>query len=362
MPRLKQSKTQEQTTPETKRGISPNLQKVVDALNSKFGENTVTVGVPDRRATVKRIPTGSITLDLELGGGIPEGRFIEISGNESSSKTTQVCHIIREAQKLGHTVVFADVEGTSDLPYFKSLGIDTDSMIYLRPDSMEEATETILQFQKSGEVTFGVIDSIASMIPNKEAASKMDETVRMGIPQQLLGEFFRKWQANNNRLDREGKTPFTLIGVNQLREKIGAYGDPEYSPGGNAKKFFASVSIRLRKGDWIVEGKGDSKTIVGQVVKFKIEKNKLGARMRTGEFDFYIRDNAVGIKPLYNDNEKEIIILAVNWGIVERRGAWFYYSDKKYLGVDPLISELKKNPEMVQDIKREIFSLSSKVV
>lgn len=362
MPKLQQSKKTTPTAKAENTGLSANLQKLVNELNGKFGENTISIGVPERRATVNRIPTGSITLDLELGGGIPEGRFIEISGNESSSKTTQVCHIIREAQKLGHVVIFADVEGTSDLPYFKSLGVDTDSMIYFRPDSMEEATETILQFQKSGEVTFGVIDSIASMIPNKEAASKMDETVRMGIPQQLLGEFFRKWQANNNRLDREGKTPFTLIGINQLREKIGAYGDPEYSPGGNAKRFFSSVNIRLRKGDWIVEGKGDSKTVVGQIVKFKIEKNKLGARMRTGEFDFYLRENAVGVKPLYNDNEKEIIILAVNWGVVERKGSWFYYNDQKYQGVDPLIAELKRNPDMVQKIKEEIFSLSSKVV
>lgn len=355
-------KKQDEPKKTAKKGLSPEVMKVVNELNKKFGDNAVQVGIPKDRSVIKRIPTGSISLDIALGGGIPEGRFIEISGNESSTKTTQTCHIVREAQKLGYVVAFLDVEGTSDFDYFKQLGVDVDSLIYARPDSMEEATECMLQLQRSGEVNFGVIDSIASMTPNKEAESKMDETVRMGIPQQLLGEFFRKWQANNNRLCREGKTPFTLIGINQLREKIGAYGDPEYTPGGNAKKFFSSVNLRLRKGDWITEGKGDNKEVVGQVVKFKIEKNKTYKRMQTGEFDFYFSDNnSADVRSLYNDNFKEIVLCAVEWGVIERRGAWFYYNENKYQGIDNLIADFKKNPKLVGDIKKQVIDLATKV-
>ena len=345
-----------------KKSLSPEVLKLVNDLNKKFGDNAIQVGIPKEREVVKRIPTGSITLDIALGGGIPEGRFIEISGNESSTKTTQTCHIVREAQKLGYTVAFFDVEGTSDMEYFEQLGIDTNTLIYSRPDSMEEATEAMLQLQKSGLVQLGVFDSIASMTPNKEAESKMDETVRMGIPQQLLGEFFRKWQANNNKLSREGKPEFTVIGINQLREKIGAYGDPEYTPGGNAKKFFSSVNLRLRKGDWISEGKGDNKEVVGQVVKFLISKNKTYKRMQTGEFDFYFSDeNSAGVKSLYNDNFKEIVLCAVEWGVVERRGAWFYYNENKYQGIDNLVADFKKNPEIVKSIKEQVLELATKV-
>lgn len=362
MPKIasKRTTTPKETTPK-KPTLSPEVLKVINDLNKKFGENTIRVGVAEDKKIIKRIPTGSLTLDIALGGGIPEGRFIEISGNESSSKTTQTCHIIREAQKLGYVVAFFDVEGTSDMEYFKSLGVDTDCLIYSRPDSMEEATEAMLQLQRSGEVTMGVIDSIASMTPNKEAESRMDETVRMGIPQQLLAEFFRKWQSNNNRLDREGKTLFTLIGINQLREKIGAYGDPEYTPGGNAKKFFSSVNLRLRRGDWITEGKGDNKEVVGQVVKFKIEKNKTYKRMQTGEFDFYFAENNAGVPILYNDNFKEIVMLAVEWGVVDRRGAWFYYNESKYQGLDALIADLKDSPDKVDEIKKQVLDLATKV-
>lgn len=341
--------------------LSPNIQKLVETLNKKYGENTLTIGVPESMKVRDYIPTGSLSLDIDLGGGIPVGRFIEISGKESSTKTTQVCHIIANAQKLGHTVIWADVEGTSDDAYFKRLGIDTDNMIYFKPDSTEEATEIILQFQRSGEVTVGVIDSIAQMIPNKEADSGMDESVRMGIPQQLLGEFLRKWNANNNRLEREGKTPFTLIGINQLREKIGAYGDPEYAPGGNAKNFSASVVIRLRRGDWISEGKGDNKKIVGQITKYKISKNKLYKRMQDGEFNFYFAPNSADVKPLYNDNLQEIVVLGVEWGVIERRGAWFFYNDTKYQGLESLVEELKNNSTAIADIKKQVLELSKKV-
>lgn len=359
MPKIatKKTPTPQVEVPEQK--LSSEVQKVINDINKKYGDNALRLGVSEQRMTVKRIPTGSTTLDIALGGGIPEGRFIEISGNESSTKTTQTCHIIREAQKLGYVVAFFDVEGTSDTAYFKQIGINTDSLIYSRPDSMEEATETLLQLQKSGYVNLGIIDSIASMIPNKEAESKMDETVRMGIPQQLLGEFLRKWQANNNRLEREGKTPFTLIGINQLREKIGAYGDPEYSPGGNAKKFFSSVNLRFRRGDWIIEGKGEDRQVVGQVVKFKIEKNKTYKRMQTGEFDFYFADNSAGVRSLFNDNFKEIVMLAVDWGIVERRGAWFNYNENKYQGIDALIKDLKDHPDIVESIKQQILELTT---
>ena len=341
------------------KAVSPEVLKIINDLNKKFGDNAVTLGVPKHMRAKEYIPTGSLSLDIDLGGGIPVGRFIEISGKESSTKTTQTCHIIANAQKLGHTVVFADVEGTSDEDYFEHLGVDTSKLIYCKPDSAEEATEIILQLQRNEVATVGVIDSIAQMIPNKEAESKMDETVRMGIPQQLLSEFFRKWNANNNRLEREGKKPFTLIGINQLREKIGAYGDPEYTPGGRAKGFACSVDLRLRRGDWITEGSGNDKEIVGQVVKFKIDKNKTFKRMQTGEFDFYFAENNAGVPVFFNDREKEIVMCSVEWGLIEKAGSWFICFGNKYQGLNSLIAALKENPEMVQKLKDEVLKLIS---
>ena len=220
--------------PTTKK--SSELDKLLNNLNKKFGDNAVSFGFPKTLSgglkTIERVPTGSISLDIALGGGIPLGRFIEVSGAYSSTKTSQCMHIIANAQKRGLVCALIDVEGTTDEPYASAIGVDYDRLIYSRPDGMEETLQLLLDLQRSGEVHLAVLDSIASMSPNKEQETSMEDTFRMGIPQQLLGEYFRKFQANNNRLEREGKRTFTLIGVNQLREKIGAYGDPEYTPGG----------------------------------------------------------------------------------------------------------------------------------
>ena len=361
--KVKRVAVENETTPKTDTKKKAEIEKLMSDLNKKFGANCVTLGVPkDEEGNIKaieRLSTGSITLDIALGGGIPEGRFIELSGAYSSTKTTQALHIIREAQKKGYICSLVDVEGTTDEAFLKALGVNTDTLLYSQPDGMEEACQLILDMQRSGEVQLCVLDSIAAMSPNKEQETGMEETIRMGIPQQILGEFFRKFQANNNRLNREGKKPFTLIGINQLREKIGAYGDPEYTPGGRAKGFACSVDIRLRRGDWITEGVGNDKEIVGQVVKFKIEKNKTFKRMQTGEFDFYFAENNANVPVFYNDNEKEIVMCGVEWGIIERTGSWFLCFGQKYQGLNALVTALKADPSMVQKLKAEVLKLIS---
>ena len=211
------------------KAVTPEMTKLVADLNKKFGVNAVTIGVPkgisEDPLRIERISTGSITLDLALGGGVPEGRFTEISGAFSSTKSTQALHIVRNAQIKGLTCAFLDIEGTTDENFQEELGVDTATLLYSRPDGLEEATQMILDMQRSGIINLAVLDSIAAMSPNREQDTTMEENTRMGEVPRLLGEFFRKYQANNNRLVREGKRPFTLIGINQLREKIGGYGD-----------------------------------------------------------------------------------------------------------------------------------------
>ena len=352
-------------TPQSTGKKSLEIIKLMNDLNKKFGTNAVTLGFPKSEngeiKTIERIPTGSITLDIALGGGLPLGRFIEVSGAYSSTKTTQCMHIIAQAQKRGLVCALIDVEGTTDEAYATAIGVDFESLIYSRPDGMEEALQLLLDLQRSGEVHLAVLDSIAAMSTNKEQETTMEETVRMGIPQQLLGEYFRKYQANNNRLEREGNRPFTIIGINQIREKIGAYGDPEYTPGGRAKGFACSVDIRFRRGDWISEGTGDNKEIVGQVVKFKIEKNKTFKRMQTGEFDFYFSDNNnAGIPEFFNDNYKEIIVCAVEWGVIDRTGSWFVYNGQKYQGMNNLVNALKEDEALIEKLKEEVIFLSTR--
>lgn len=365
-----------------KKKVNP-IDNIRVGLLKKFGTNAIIMGSDHEKAKYGRINTGSIELDLKLGGGIPVGRLIQISGAKSTSKSTLCDHIIKNAQQTnidwiwterkevkgrenvsehdksvnGMICAYLDVEGTKTPEWTGgTIGVDTDNWLYAQPSGLEETLEMAHQMQKDG-VNLIVLDSIDSLEPLKEYETEMGESVQMGLKPKRIGEYCRKFTATNNKLVREGRLPCTVIFINQLREKIGAYGDPEYTPGGRAIEFYISVDLRLRRGDWIVEGKGDNKEIVGQVVKFKSHKNKTYKQQQTGEFDFYFEDTN-NCEAGKIDNFKEIIIAGINYGVIERAGSWFKYKgDNLAQGADNTVVYLRENLDVFNTIKDELFNI-----
>ena len=335
---------------------------LINTLNKKFGDNAIfrASDVNNIEQTkIKRMPTASLALDIALGGGLPLGKFIHICGNLSSTKTTQSLHLIRIAQEHGHTCALIDAENTTDTNYLQQLGVNVEDLLYSNPSGMEEALEMVLFLQQSGKVDFIVLDSLAALSPNKEQESSMSDSVQMCLSARLLNEFFRKYQANNNKLTREGKSPLTLICINQLREKPGVMmGNPEYAPGGRSIGFACTVDLVLKAGETIKEGTKTNPIIVGHKVKFKINKNKTYGRGGTGSFDFYIKDNSLNIPAGYNDYTKDILACGMQYNIINVAGAWLTYGDTKYHGLNDLLDAMRNNTTILEEIKAKILDIA----
>jgi len=118
------------------------LDATLDSIVKRFGEMSIMRLGDARHLAVEAIPTGSLSLDIALGiGGIPRGRVTEIYGPESSGKTTISQHIIAEAQKMGGTAAFIDMEHALDPVYAANCGVDTEKLLVSQPDTGEMALE-----------------------------------------------------------------------------------------------------------------------------------------------------------------------------------------------------------------------------
>lgn len=221
------------------------------------------------------IPTGLPKIDDELiqTGGIPKGRIIEIFGPESSGKTTLALHIIGCEQKQGGICAFIDTEHALDPTWGSRLGCDIDNLLVSQPDCAEQALETAIALADSGLITLIVIDSVAGLIPRAELEGDIGDA-NIGIAARLIAQSLRKL------IGICANTGCTVIFINQIREKIGVFfGSNETTSGGRALKHFASLRLDIRK----IEAVKKSTTVIGQIIRLKAVKNKVGTPFRTAE-------------------------------------------------------------------------------
>ena len=314
------------------------LDKALGDIVKRYGEGSIMRLGEAHNLAVEVIPTGSLSLDIALGvGGIPRGRITEIFGPESSGKTTLCLHIAAEAQKLGGTVAFIDMEHALDPAYAAKLGVDVESLLVSQPDMGEQALEIAETLVRSGAVDLVIIDSVAALVPRAEIEGDMGDA-SMGMQARLMSQALRKLSGAINQ------TKTAVIFTNQLRQKIGImFGNPETTPGGLALKFYASVRLDTRRIQSIKLGP----EIVGNRTRVRVVKNKVAAPFRTAEFDI-----------MYNEGiskEGDIIDLATAMEIITKRGAFFSYKDIRLgQGRENSKEFLRQNIELCNEIENEV--------
>jgi len=314
------------------------LKTAMEQIEKKFGKGAVMRLGENAAMNVECIKTGSLTLDIALGiGGIPKGRIVEIYGPESSGKTTVALHCVAEAQKAGGTAAFIDVEHALDPVYAGNLGVDIDSLLVSQPDSGEQALEIAEALVRSGAVDIIVVDSVAALVTRAEIDGDMGDN-HVGQLARLMSQALRKLTGALS------KTNCAAIFINQLREKIGVmYGNPETTTGGRALKFYSSVRIDVRKGEPIKDGS----ELIGTHTRAKIVKNKVAPPFKTAEFDIMY---GTGISHV-----GEIVDVGVEWGILKKSGAWFYYGETRLgQGRDNVKKLFEDNPELAEEIETKI--------
>ena len=284
------------------------IKDAMNQIEKKFGKEAVMLLGKKPNVDADTFSTGSIAVDKALGiGGYPRGRVIELYGPESSGKTTLALHAIAEVQKDGGIAAFIDAEHSIDPAYAKRLGVDVDNLILSQPDSGEQALEIVDMLSKTGSIDLIVVDSVAALVPEAELNGEMrDQTI--GTQARLMSKALRKITGSLNK----GKT--TIIFINQIREKVGVmFGNPEVTPGGRALKFYSSIRMEVRR----VSSVGVGQDIQGNNIKVKIVKNKLAPPFKVAFTEIIF---AHGIS-----KESEVITLADEFEIVERKGSWYKY-------------------------------------
>ncbi len=331
--------------------------KVVAQLNKRFGDNVVVRAADIRSDIIPRITSGSTTLDFVLGGGFPGNQWNELVGESSHGKTAVALKTIAANQALNPNFTTVWVAAEQWVPeYAEMCGVDSDRVIVIETNVMEEAYDSVIAFAESKSVDAIVIDSLPALSPSPEMAKNMDE-LTIGRGAMLTNKFFRVVGSAMKRSLVEDERAVLGIIINQYRMKIGVmHGDPRTTPGGEGKNYAFFTRCEIRRDEWVEVGSGTNKLRVGQTIKVRTLKNKTAPPQRVAYFDFYFAPGGE-CKPGEYDFAKEIAAMSVLHEIIERKGGWYYYGDRKWQGTESVIASIREEVDLKEELAKKVIDL-----
>jgi recombination protein RecA len=314
-----------------------NLNEQLKEINKKLGEGTIGEMNSFGNLKVPRTPTGSFSLDYVMGGGLPQGRIIEIFGEPSSGKTVMSLFMIKEVQKNGGKAAFIDCENAFSIDFAQNIGVDTDKLIFSQAVVAEDVLDMVERLIETGECGIIVVDSVASMVPRKELEGEIGDA-QVALMARIMSQALRMITG------KAAKTKTAIVFVNQIRSKIGIqFGNPNTTSGGNALKFYASLRLEVKKDEKIKKGE----EVVGNVVKVEAVKNKTAPPFRKTEFELYYNS---GIDPV-----TDLFEFAIKQEIITRSGSNYSFGDIKLgNGKVSAVKYLQEHADVLDNIKNKI--------
>lgn len=297
------------------------IMKLCQEIAKKEGEGAVfSLGSKNSALKIPRWSTNIEDLDNIIGGGIPEGRILEVFGPESSGKTSLGYHLA----SLHELALYIPIEGTFDAERAKVFGNKPKQMLVYRARYGEQAMSKMVRFAEMG-IPLIVLDSVPACKPKEDieklrkAAQKDDEVNnRIGGVARLMHQYLPVLEEICET------TGTTIILVNQVRDKMDAmmFGDKTDTPGGRGPKFYSSIRMQVARRAWIeIPNKNPMNSAktekVGMIMKVKVVKSKVCNPMGEAEIPLFFDRGFVGYDDLA-DIRKEL--MKANRGKVEDDG------------------------------------------
>lgn len=342
--------------------LPDEIRKVIDNIRKVHGDRSVTQGSDIRQPF--RIRTNIFLFDYCTLGGIPHNRMTMAHGPKHSGKTTLILRAIAGAQASmpGQKAVLVDAEGTYDAVWAEKQGVDNDALIVVHPDTGEQAVDMAVALIHARETSLLALDSIAALLPQKEEEASAEDSL-VGQQSRLITSMLRKM---NGALIKERKRDHfvSVMFANQQRTKIGGWsptGDPLSLPGGKALGFFTSLEVRIKNKETVSKDDYGNETLSYNEHAFTIEKNKMNAGLRSGEFRLARRDDeALGISEGSVEDASTMLAFAKKFGWYEgdgRRGVTLAFDDysAEFENPDAAIKALYADTELFEHLRIQLI-------
>lgn len=313
----------------------------------------------------RRYTSGSLTLDVVLGGGWPGNQWSEVIGEPSSGKSSTVLKTVAANQRLDPEFTTFWVGAEQFEPeWAATLGVDVSRIVVTPVRSMETVLDMMLVAARERIFDLIVLDSYPALLHSDEAEEKAIGDIHVASGARTFNKFWRKMGEAGARAWNGTERPYFGIIMNQWRDKVGGWspqGTPRTTLGGHGKDYAFYVRLDVARTGWVTEDwpAHEKPVKVAQQISYRTIKNKSASPQSAGSVDFYIRNARNGIRIGEFDIAADCAETAILFGVASKRGGWYVFGDRKWQGKPNFKDAIREDEDLREAIGAEVLKLTA---